>query len=73
MEEQNQAMEITQTNLTTMEKVTNKERLCRRVTLLQALGIKAWIFLWNSRCEGEERTSCDTLARDKGNADYLST
>ena len=55
MEEQNQAMEITQTNLTTMEKVTNKERLCRRVTLLQALGIKAWICLWDSRREGEER------------------
>jgi len=73
MEEQNQAMEITPTNLTTMEKVTNKERLCRRVTLLQALGIKAWICLWDSRREGEERKSCDTLAQDKENADYLST
>ena len=55
-----------------MKRVTNKEMLGRRITLLQALGYKAWNFC-GSRRESEEHKSCDTLAQDKGDADYLRT
>ena len=57
----------------TMRKLQTKERSVGGSLRLKALGLSGWEILWLMDARVRFMNEYNTLAQDRGNADYLST